>query len=98
KKKLYLERELEYAHIYGNTHRIRGIERAMSKLNAYCTPSTTHEEYNMLIKRKKREILKLENEISEYKHYFDADKLYKKQQKLKEAQNELLELQKLAGN
>ncbi len=98
KKKSNLERELEYAHVYGNIHRIRGIERALSKLDIYCTPSAMREEHNMRIKEKEMKILKLENEIFEHKDYYDADKLYKKQRKLKEARRELSELQKLGYN
>ncbi|HEO1574334.1 TPA: DUF1090 domain-containing protein [Klebsiella aerogenes] len=97
-KKTNLERELEYAHIYGNINRIRGIERALSNIDTYCTPSVKGKDYNTLIKKKERDILKLESEISEYKDYYDADKLYKKQRKIKEAQSELSELRKLFEN
>lgn len=98
KKKANLARELEYAHVYGNSHRIRGIERALSKIDEYCTPAAMRERYNILIKEKEKEILKLESEIYEHKDYYEADKLYKKNRKLKDAQSELLELKKLVNN
>lgn len=102
-KKLFnLEKQLEYARHYNNINRVRGLERAISRVKTYCSPASASEpglydgysgatylrDYNDRLSLKKK-ILKAELELKEAEMKGDPLKIAKRKGKLNLLKEEL---------
>ncbi len=90
-KRQNIERQLNYARMYNNSYRVAGLERALAKVNTYCTDEGlfTQQKYNVL--KKERKVEERRYELAEAQATGRTDKIMKKQWKLDKAQAELNE-------
>ncbi|MEG1695931.1 MAG: DUF1090 domain-containing protein [Acinetobacter sp.] len=90
-KKQDIETQLKYAQSRGNTHEIKGLEKALKENIAKCNDSSLKYEREQKVLEKQRKVSKLELELQKEKEKGDARKIMKKQTKLQNAQQELKE-------
>lgn len=90
-KRQYIEQQIRYARSNGNDHRIAGLEKALSEVNAHCTDSGLRAEREADVREKTRKVTEREQELAEARADGRADKIRKKERKLDEARAELEE-------
>lgn len=90
-KRQDIEQQLNYARANGNDHRIAGLEKALSEVNAHCTDSGLRAEREADVREKTRKVEEREQELAEARADGRADKIRKKERKLDEARAELEE-------
>ena len=90
-KKQDIETQLKYAQSHGNTHEIKGLEKALKENIAKCNDSSLKYEREQKVLEKQRKVSKLELELQKEKEKGDTRKIMKKQTKLQNAQQELKE-------
>ena len=90
-KRLNIEQQIDYARTHGNSHRINGLEKALSELNANCTDEGLRAERESNVRKKERKVEDRRQELTEAQADGRIDKINKKQRKLEEAQAELNE-------
>ena len=90
-KRLNIEQQIDYARTHGNSHRISGLEKALSELNANCTDEGLHAERESDVSKKEQKVEERRQELAEAQADGRTDKINKKQKKLEEAQAELNE-------
>ena len=88
-KRLDIEQQIDYARVNDNNHRIAGLEKALSELNAHCTDEGLRAERESRVKDKELKVEERRKELAEAQTDGRADKIAKKQRKLEEAQAEL---------
>lgn len=88
-KRLNIEQQIDYARTYGNTHRIKGLEKALSEVSANCTDETLRADRESTVRKKEIKVEQRRLELAEAQSDGRTDKILKKQRKLKEAQDEL---------
>lgn len=89
-KKQNIEKQIEYAKAHGNTHQIRGLERALDNVNTYCTPESLYADSQKDVAEKSEKVNEREAELLEEKQKGnDSSKIKKRERKLAEAQEEL---------
>ena len=84
-----IKREISYAEKHNNQSRISGLKKALSEVQANCTDSKLRAEHQKDIAEQKEEIAERRQDLAEAKEKGDADKIDKREKKLKEAQEEL---------
>lgn len=84
-----IKREISYAEKHNNQSRINGLKKALSEVKANCSDSKLRADHQHKIAEQKEEIAERRRELAEAKEKGDAEKITKREQKLKEAQNEL---------
>lgn len=90
-KRQNIEQQIEYARTYGNNHRVAGLEKALSELNANCTNEGLRAERESDIRKKERKVVERRQELTEAQTDGRKDKISNKQRKLEQAQAELEE-------
>ncbi|WP_324280012.1 DUF1090 domain-containing protein [Enterobacter ludwigii] len=90
-KRLNIEEQIDYARAHSNNHRIAGLEKALSELNANCTNEGLRAERESDIRKKELKVEERRQELAEARADGRPDKISKKQQKLEDAQYELNE-------
>ncbi|HBZ8092993.1 DUF1090 domain-containing protein [Klebsiella variicola] len=90
-KRQDIEQQIRYALSNGNDHRIAGLEKALSEVNAHCTDSGLRAEREADVREKTRKVTEREQELAEARADGRADKIRKKERKLDEARAELEE-------
>ncbi|MEB5974925.1 DUF1090 domain-containing protein [Pantoea dispersa] len=90
-KRQEIQQQIEYANAHNNSHRVSGLQKALSELNANCTDEGLRAEREAKVREKTRKVEERRRELSEAKTDGRADKISKKQQKLTEAEVELSE-------
>lgn len=90
-KRQDIEQQIRYARSNGNDHRIVGLEKALSEVNAHCTDSGLRAEREADAREKTRKVTEREQELAEARADGRADKIRKKERKLDEARAELEE-------
>ena len=88
-----IQREISYAEKHHNQHRIDGLKRALSEVQANCSDSQLKADHQKKIAKQQAEISERQNDLREAEQKGDADKISKRQRKLDEAQQELKALQ-----
>jgi len=88
-KRQSIEHELSYAIANGNSHRVGGLEKARSELNANCTEEGLRAERESDVRKKEHKVEELRQELAEAQAEGRQDKINKKGRKLSEAQAEL---------
>lgn len=92
-KEYQIQKQLEYAKAYGNIHRVRGLERALTKVQLYCTDSKITSQWQEKVADKESKVRERREELRHAQASGDPEKIRKKEKKLQEAKNELMEAQ-----
>ncbi len=90
-KKEALAREMDYAKAHGNSYRVAGLERAISKVETYCTDASLRAEREADIRKKERKVADAKQDLAEAQASGRTDKINKRTRKLEEAKDELSE-------
>jgi len=88
-KRQDIEQQIDYARTHGNNHRIDGLEKALSELNANCTNEGLRAERESDIRKKELKVEQRRQELTEAQADGRKDKISNKQRKLEKAQAEL---------
>lgn len=92
-KEAQIQQQIDYATQHGNHHRLSGLEKALSELRQNCTDEKLTQERNHKIAEKERKVNERTAELVRAKETGNADKIHKKEKKLQEAKDELLDAQ-----
>lgn len=84
-----IQTQIDYATQHGNTHRVAGLEKALSEVQTHCTEAGLAADRQKKIAEKQSKVAEREQELMEAQQTGKADKIAKKQKKLAEAQAEL---------
>jgi rubrerythrin len=88
-----IQREISYAEKHHNQNRINGLKKALDEVNAHCSDRQVLADHQKKIARQKDEVTERRQELNEAKQKGDADKIDKRERKLREAQDELKALE-----
>ncbi len=88
-----IQREIGYAEKHNNQHRVDGLKKALSEVKANCTDSKLRADHQKKIAEQKDEIAERRQDLQEAKEKGDAEKIAKREKKLKEAQDDLKALE-----
>ncbi|WP_312455390.1 DUF1090 domain-containing protein [Pseudescherichia sp.] len=86
-------REISYAEKHNNQRRVDGLNKALTEVKANCTDSKLRADHQKKIAEQKDEIAERQQDLTEAQQKGDADKVTKREHKLKEAQEELRTLE-----
>ncbi|WP_437888974.1 DUF1090 domain-containing protein [Phytobacter sp. V91] len=86
-------REISYAEKHNNQNRIDGLKTALSEVRAHCSDSKLRADHQRKIASQKEEIAERRQDLVEAQQKGDADKISKREHKLKEAESELKALE-----
>ncbi|QMR75313.1 DUF1090 domain-containing protein [Enterobacter sp. RHBSTW-00175] len=84
-----IQREISYAEKHNNQNRINGLKKALSEVKANCSDKELRASHQKKIAAQKEEVAERRRDLQEAKEKGDADKIAKREKKLKEAQDEL---------
>lgn len=84
-----IQTQIDYATKHGNNHRIAGLQKALSEVQAHCTEAGLQADRQQKIADKQSKVAEREQELKEAQETGKADKIANKQKKLAEAQAEL---------
>ncbi|EPQ9956249.1 DUF1090 domain-containing protein [Enterobacter hormaechei] len=88
-KRQNIEQQIEHARTHNNDHRVAGLQKALSELNANCTEEGLRAEREADVREKERKVEERRQELAEAQADGRTDKISKKERKLKDAQAEL---------
>lgn len=89
-----IQRQISYAEQDNNTHRVAGLKKALSEVQAHCTDRKLIASHQEKIANQKREIIERRSDLDKARLKGDADKIVKREKKLAEAESELKSLEK----
>ena len=92
-KKSKIQEQLSYAKAHGNTHRVRGLERALQNVNTYCTPNSLRDDARDEVSDRTKEVAERKADLQKAIDKGDISKIAKRERKLAEAEAELKEAQ-----
>ncbi|WP_158781474.1 DUF1090 domain-containing protein [Pantoea sp. BAV 3049] len=92
-KKQEIEQQIQWAQQQGNTHRVAGLEQALSEVNDHCTESGLEKQRQEKVNEKTLKVREREEDLAEAQTKGDQQKISKQQRKLEEAREELREAQ-----
>jgi len=88
-----IQREIGYAEKHNNQHRVDGLKKALSEVKDNCSDSKLRADHQKKIAEQKDEIAERRQDLQEAKEKGDAEKIAKREKKLKEAQDDLKALE-----
>ena len=88
-----IQREISYAEKHNNQSRIEGLKNALHEMRANCSDTQLRAAHQKKIAEQKEEVAERRRDLAEAKQKGDAEKISKREHKLKEAQLELKELE-----
>ena len=88
-KEQEIAREISYAEKHNNQSRIDGLNKALHEVRTTCSDSKLRAEHQRKIARQKDEVAERRDDLAKAKQKGDADKISKREHKLKEAETEL---------
>lgn len=88
-KEQEIAREISYAEKHNNQSRIDGLNKALHEVRTTCSDSKLRAEHQRKIARQKDEVAERRDDLATAKQKGDADKISKREHKLKEAETEL---------
>lgn len=94
-KRQDIEKQIVFAQSWGNQYRVKGLQKALSELNAHCTDEGLRQERESDIRKKERKVEERRQELAEARAEGREKKIRDKQEKLEEAQEELSEVRSL---
>ncbi|EKF3857576.1 DUF1090 domain-containing protein [Salmonella enterica] len=62
-KRQHLERQIDYARAHNNTHRVAGLQEALSRVDEYCTDSWLLKLKENKVAEKQRKVVKRQREL-----------------------------------
>jgi len=86
-------REISYAEKHNNQRRVDGLNKALHEVRTNCSDSKLRADHERKIAGQKEEITERRQDLAEAKEKGDADKISKREHKLKEAEAELKALE-----
>lgn len=86
-------REISYAEKHNNQRRVDGLNKALQEVRTNCSDSKLRADHQRKIDGQKEEIAERRRDLAEAKEKGDADKINKREHKLKEAESELKALE-----
>lgn len=92
-KEQNIQREITHAEQHNNPHRVAGLKKALSEVQANCTDSKLIADHQEKIAQQKSEIVERRADLDEARLKGDVDKIAKREQKLAEAEFELKSLE-----
>lgn len=92
-KKQEIEQQIQWAQQQGNTHRVAGLQQALSEVNDHCTDSGLEKQRHERVNEKTRKVREREEDLAEAQAKGDRQKIARQQRKLEEAREELRESQ-----
>lgn len=92
-KEQEIAREISYAEKHNNQSRIDGLNKALHEVRTTCSDSKLRAEHQRKIARQKGEVAERRDDLATAKQKGDADKISKREHKLKEAETELKALE-----
>lgn len=90
-KRQNIQEQIDYARKHNNNHRVSGLEKALSEVNANCTDAGLRAERESDVREKEQKVEARRQELAESRADGRSDKISKKERKLEEAQSELNE-------
>lgn len=96
-KQQSIEEQIQYAQQHNNTHRVAGLQKALSEVKSHCTEAGLRSELQNNVKEKQQKVAERQQELVEAQQTGKADKISKKEKKLDEARAELKEAQQALG-
>lgn len=88
-KRQHLERQIDYARAHNNTHRVAGLQEALSRVDEYCTNSWLLKRKENKVAEKQRKVAKRQQELEQTRASGKPRKIADKQKNLDEARDEL---------
>ena len=88
-----IQREISYAEKHHNQSRINGLNKALREVRANCSDGQLRAAHQKNIAAQKEEVAERRRELAEAKQKGDAEKISKREHKLKQAQQELKALE-----
>lgn len=73
-KEYQIQKQLEYAKAYGNIHRIRGLESALTKVQRYCTDGKLTSEWQEKVADKESKVRERMEELRHAQASGDPEK------------------------
>lgn len=92
-KEQEIRREISSAEKHHNQNRVNGLTKALHEVRANCSDSKLRANHQKKIAEQKEEVAERLQDLDEAKRKGDADKISKREHKLKEAQQELKALE-----
>lgn len=84
----HLEKEIAYARVHDNAHRVAGLQRALADAKAYCTEDRLQSDREAKVRDKQDKVSKREDELKAARAKGKQEKIDKAQRKLDEARAE----------
>lgn len=94
-KRLQVERQIDYARMHNNFHRVAGLQEALREINVNCTENGLLEKKRKRVAEKQRKVTERLQELEQARETGERKKIVKKQKKLNEA---LVELDEARGD
>ncbi|MDM0019405.1 DUF1090 domain-containing protein [Variovorax saccharolyticus] len=91
-KRQEISRNLDEAKAKGQKQRVRGLEQALSELDAHCTDAKLQAEHRKRIQRQEQAVAARERELKEAERDGSAKKVERRKSKLQEEQAKLQQL------
>lgn len=91
-KREAIGRDIEEAKARGQKQRLRGLEKALAEVRRSCTEAKLAAEHQRRIRDQEREVAKRERDLRDARRNGGADKVARREDKLREAQAELQQL------
>ena len=91
-KREAIGRDIEEAKARGQKQRLRGLEKALAEVRRNCTEAKLAAEHQRRIRDQEREVAKRERDLRDARRNGGADKVARREDKLREAQAELQQL------
>lgn len=86
-------REISYAEKHNNQRRVDGLNKALHEVRSNCSDSKLRADHQRKIDGQKADVAERRRDLAEAKEKGDADKISKREHKLKEAESELKALE-----
>lgn len=87
-----IQKEIDYAVLYKNKEKEVGLRKALDEVNMYCTDADLRADFDKKIADKKKKIVDRQDELRKAQMKGDLKKIAKKQNKVREAELELIEM------
>jgi len=90
-----ISRDIDAAKADGQTQRVRGLERALAEVRRNCSDARLAADHQQRVRSQERRVAQRERELREARRKGDADKVARREDKLREAQAELQRIKDL---
>lgn len=92
-KRQHIETQIGFAKAAGNSHQVAGLERALAANQAHCSDAQLEQEREEAIGKAELKVAERERELAEAMAKGEPDKIARRQTKLAQARQQLIEAQ-----